>query len=64
VPKVTGMSMRKAKESLEAAGFQVGNTRYTYDEDRGPYVVLRQEPAAASKAAPGAKVDLVVNEGE
>jgi len=64
VPKVTGLSSRKAKETLEKAGFQVGTTSYSYDEDRAGYVVLRQDPAAGQKAAPGAKINLVVNEGD
>jgi eukaryotic-like serine/threonine-protein kinase len=64
VPKVTGLSMRKAKEALTAAGFEVGSTIVTYDEDRGPYVVLKQDPAAGAKAAKGAKINLVINEGE
>ena len=64
VPKVTGLNVKKAKEALEKAGFQVGTTTYSYDEERAGYVVLRQDPAAGQKAAPAAKINLVINEGD
>jgi len=64
VPKVIGMNIKKAKEALEAAKFKVGTTKYDFDEDKWPYSVLRQEPAAGAKAAPGATVDLVINQGD
>jgi eukaryotic-like serine/threonine-protein kinase len=63
VPKVTGMTLKKAKELLAAAKFQVV-AKSTYDEDRGAYVVLRQDPAEGAKVAPGATINLVYNEGD
>lgn len=62
VPKVTGVRVSKAKEAVAAAGFTVGKVRYDYDADRPANVVLRQEPAEGVAAAPGAPIDLVVNE--
>lgn len=62
VPKVTGMGISRAKKLIEEAGFVVGSSRYQYNEDYGGNIVLRQDPAAGSKAAPGSKIDLVVNE--
>jgi serine/threonine-protein kinase len=63
VPKVTGMSIKKAKELLAAQKFVVA-AKSTYDEDRGPYVVLKQEPAEGAKVAPGSTINLVYNEGD
>jgi serine/threonine-protein kinase len=63
VPKVTGMSIKKAKELLAAQKFVV-TAKETYDEDRGPYVVLKQEPAEGAKVAPGSTINLVYNEGD
>jgi len=62
VPKVIGMNVNRAKEMLEKAGFKVGSTRWAYNEDYSPYIVLQQQPAAGDKAKPGTAVDLVVNE--
>ncbi len=64
VPKVVGLNLKKAKEALEAAKFKVGSTKYSFDEDKWPYTVLKQEPEAGAKVAPGATVDLVVNQGD
>ena len=64
VPKLVGMSSRKAKEAIEAAKLKVGSTRTTYDEERSPYVVLKQDPAPGTKVAPGTPINLVLNEGD
>ncbi|MBL8950668.1 MAG: PASTA domain-containing protein [Myxococcaceae bacterium] len=64
VPKVVGLNVKKAKEALEAAKFKVGATKYSFDEDKWPYTVLKQEPEGGAKVAPGATVDLVVNQGD
>lgn len=64
VPKVVGISLSKAKKAIEAAGFKVGKTKYTYDNERAGLVVLKQEPAEGTKAAPGATINLLVNEGD
>jgi eukaryotic-like serine/threonine-protein kinase len=62
VPKVTGKRLATAKRLLEEAGFKVGKTVYRYDPCCGEYIILRQTPAEGEAAAPGAVVDLVVNE--
>jgi len=64
VPKVVGLNIKKAKEALEAAKFVVGKTQYSFDEDKWPYTVLKQTPEGGAKVAPGATVDLVVNQGD
>ena len=63
VPKVIGLSIKKAKELLAAQKFQVV-AKSTYDEDRSPYLVLKQDPAEGTKVAPGSTINLVYNEGD
>ena len=62
VPKVLGLRLSKAKKALEEAGFKGGTTRTgssdTYDEA----VIIKQDPAENTPAAPGSAVNLVVNE--
>jgi beta-lactam-binding protein with PASTA domain len=63
VPKVTGVQLKKAKELLEGAKLVVA-TKMTYDENRDAWVVLKQDPAAGAKVAPGSTVTVFVNYGE
>jgi len=63
VPKVVGMSIKKAKELLAAQKFQVVS-KSTYDEDRAAYLVLKQDPAEGAKVAPGSTINIVYNEGD
>ena len=44
VPKVIGLNLKKAKETLEAAKLKVGATKTGFDEDKWPYTVIKQEP--------------------
>jgi eukaryotic-like serine/threonine-protein kinase len=62
VPKVIHMSLAKAKRLLQKAGFKVGNQRWDYDEDLGPFAVLAQDPKPDTRAPPGTAINLVVNE--
>jgi beta-lactam-binding protein with PASTA domain len=62
VPKVTGMRVSKARKTLEDAGLTLGKVRYGVDEDRMGGIILKQEPAEGAQAAPGAPVDITVNE--
>jgi serine/threonine-protein kinase len=62
IPKVTGTRLTRGKKLLEDAGFKVGKTTYRYDPCCGEYIILRQTPAEGEAAAPGATVDLIVNE--
>jgi beta-lactam-binding protein with PASTA domain len=61
VPNVVGKGLTKAKRLLEDAGFKV-HSRYKYDPCCGEYIILEQSPAADQPAAPGATIELVVNE--
>jgi hypothetical protein len=62
VPKVVGTRLNRGKRLLEDAGFKLGHTRYKYDPCCGEYIILEQTPAADQTAAPGATVDVVINE--
>lgn len=64
VPRLVGLRIQRARSTLEQAGLQLGSRRESYDEDRGPYVVLRQSVQPGIKVARGTAIDLVVNEGE
>jgi serine/threonine-protein kinase len=62
VPSVVGKSLRSAKKLLTEAGFEVGTTKYSYNEDYDEGIILKQNPPSGAQASPGVKVDLVVNE--
>lgn len=62
VPKVTGVRLPRARKILEDAGFVLGKIHYGVDEDRMGGLVLRQDPAEGTASAPGAPVNVTVNE--
>ena len=64
VPDLVGKSIRQARTLLERGGFRQGTVRYRYDERRGPYIVLEQDPAAGTRAPPDSEIALIVNEGD
>ncbi len=62
VPNVVGLPEEEAVETLEAAGFEVGQiTPRESDEDEG--IVLEQDPEGDEEARPGTAVNLVVSSG-
>lgn len=61
-PKVTGMSLRAARDTLSAAGFgEKDSTRPSANVPEG--VVINQNPDAGVAAAPGSVITLVVSAG-
>jgi eukaryotic-like serine/threonine-protein kinase len=62
IPKVLGFRLSRAKKTLEAAGFKVGTTRTGSSDYYDEEVVIKQDPADSTLAAPGSAVNLVVNE--
>ena len=62
VPKVLGFRLSRAKKTLEEAGFKVGTTRTGSSDNFDEEVIIKQDPAAETPAAPGSPVNLVVNE--
>lgn len=64
VPDVTGMSLTKAEQTLEAAGFKLGNVTKRHVDGEKMAVVLSQSPKGTDKAPKGSKIDVVINEGD
>jgi serine/threonine-protein kinase len=62
IPKVLGFRLSRAKKTLEEAGFKVGTTRTGSSDYYDEEVVIKQDPAAETAAAPGTPVNLVLNE--
>lgn len=58
----TGMGSRAAREAIVAAGLIVGEVTHDLDEDRNPYIILRQTPVAGTVVEPGSAVNIVINE--
>jgi serine/threonine-protein kinase len=62
IPKVLGFRLSRAKKTLEDAGFKVGTTRTGSSDYYDEEVVIKQDPAAETPAAPATPVNLVINE--
>ena len=62
VPNVVNRTATDAKYLLESYGYKQGNVT-TENSDMPKDVVIRQTPAAGTKADPGAAVDIVVSLG-
>ncbi|HKV44702.1 MAG TPA: PASTA domain-containing protein [bacterium] len=60
VPDVVGMALSDAREKLEEAGLVVGAVTRRRVSGANPGTVIGQSPAAATLAAPGLVVDLIV----
>lgn len=60
VPKVIGMTFSTAKTQLEGLGLKA-KVRWVSLAETASNIVLRQTPEPASKAQPGAEVELVIN---
>jgi len=64
VPQLRRMSLAEARRTIEGAGLHVGGTRQTYDDNLPGGRVIRSDPAAGTRVAPGTTVHLVVNESD
>jgi len=62
VPKLLGMRVSKAKKILEEAGFKLGTTKTGSSDYYDEEVIMKQEPADSTPAAPGSAVNVVVND--
>ncbi len=63
VPSVTRMSLKDAKQAIEAAGFTVGNITYDWDSSIGKGYVIYQQYQANSQLDKGTSIDLQVSSG-
>lgn len=64
VPKLVGMHVRAARETIEKAKFAVGDVSEIYNEHKRGNLVLSQNPEGGSAAPPGSKINLVINQGD
>jgi eukaryotic-like serine/threonine-protein kinase len=60
VPDLLGMSSADARTRLETEGLQLGTVTRRRTTEGAPGTVVAQKPAAATLAAPGTVVDIVV----
>ncbi len=63
VPGVTGMEQAEAEETLEDAGFTLGDVSEEYDDEVAEGMIISQDPEADELLEEGAGVDLVVSLG-
>lgn len=63
VPDVTGGSQREASLQVQSRQLQVGRMNYASSTSVPQGVVVSQRPAAGTRVARGARVDLVVSSG-
>ena len=62
MPKLTGLSLTKAKATIAELGLKLGKVRSRYDDDIPAYVILTQSPAPGEAVAKGGSIDLVYSE--
>ena len=63
VPDVTGYTEEKAREALEAAGYEVGEVTEEYSSDTVSGRVIRTDPEANTELAEGETVNIVISLG-
>src|SRR5262245_43183277 len=60
VPKLSGLSVKKAEEAVQKLGLTL-EVRWVAMAETATYVVLNQKPAPGQKLKPGDKVEITVN---
>jgi eukaryotic-like serine/threonine-protein kinase len=60
VPKLSGLSVKKAQETVEKLGLTL-EVRWVAMAETATFVVLNQKPPAGQKLKPGDKVEVTVN---
>jgi len=63
VPNVSGMTQTTAQGTLETAGLALGSVTHEYSDTVEAGLVVRQTPEAASTAAAGTPVSIVISDG-
>ena len=61
MPRLTRMSLARAKRALRRAGLRLRHISFGSDEDKSPHWVLRQRPRAYKRVPRGSAVDLTIN---
>jgi eukaryotic-like serine/threonine-protein kinase len=60
VPKLSGLSVKKAQEAVEKLGLTL-EVRWVAMAETATFVVLNQKPPAGQKLKPGDKIEITVN---
>lgn len=60
VPRLEGLSLKRAGKALKRAGLALGQVTERPTNKAPAGTVIRQDPRAESRAAPGTRVDLVI----
>jgi beta-lactam-binding protein with PASTA domain len=60
VPKLSGLSVKKAQETVEKLGLSL-DVRWVAMAETATFVVLNQKPPAGQKLKPGDKIEITVN---
>jgi eukaryotic-like serine/threonine-protein kinase len=63
IPDVIGQSWTRAKEQLDAIGFDYGTPRHEYSNAFPLDTVIRIKPAVGSKLVPDAKIHVTISDG-
>ncbi|WP_088287864.1 Stk1 family PASTA domain-containing Ser/Thr kinase [Kineosporia sp. A_224] len=64
VPDVAGFTQSRAREAIDGAGLKVGDITFEDSPDVSKDDVIRSDPEAGFKAAPGDVVNLVISTGQ
>ena len=63
VPDLNGLTLDEAREILEVAGLALGSTQARTSNAAEPGLIIEQNPAAGTLAAPGAAVRVIIVRG-
>jgi len=63
VPDLSGLTLEEAREILEVAGLALGSTQARTSNVAEPGLIIEQNPAAGTLAAPGAAVRVIIVRG-
>ncbi len=64
IPDVRGVSAEEATQTLQNAGFRIGQTQFVFDATVPKGQVIRTDPAVGESAALDARIDLYVSRGK
>ncbi len=63
VPELTGLSLRDAEVILGAAGLQIGEIEYEFDEDIETNIIISQKPEGGEEIKAEEPVNIIVSRG-
>ena len=63
VPNLSNLTVEKAVEAIEAAGFEAGEPQYIYDDTVAEGLVVEQDPEANRQMPEGSTINFKVSQG-